>query len=186
MDKAEARIWRLNHAVVLTVVLLAACIGIAKVKEDNLAQAMQRAKASETSFLAEYQASKIKQHMAESALAQAKLLGLANPAAASAATTQEIQLRLDIAQYQSNADKEQRQAKAKEAQYGELNFHTHQFDLGAAALLLAIACAALALAVQSWLPLVFGWLAGVVGVLFTMAGFAGWQVHPDWLIRWLS
>jgi hypothetical protein len=97
---------------------------------------------------------------------------------------QEIQLRLDIAKYKSDADKVQRQAKVKEAEYNELNFHDDQFDLSDAAL--AVACAAVAALTESWMLLMAGWIFGAVGVAFGMAGFAGWQIHPDWLIAWLS
>lgn len=182
----EAKRKRLNHGVAITVVLLSVFMAVSKIKDDNVVQAMQLAKANAVDFWSEYQAKKIKLHLTESTLVQAKLMAIANPSAAGAIEAEEIQMRLDIARYKADAEKVQRQAKAKEVEYDALNFHDDQFDLSDAALAVAIACAAVAALTESWGLLVFGWLVGSLGVVFGLAGFAGWQIHPDWLINWLS
>jgi hypothetical protein len=69
---------RLNNAVAITVVLLSVFMAVSKIKDDNIIQAMQQAKADSIDTWSEYQSKKLKLHLSESALHQAKLLQATN------------------------------------------------------------------------------------------------------------
>lgn len=70
----EARSARLNSAVAVTVAVLATFMGICKVKDGNIVQAMQQAQADKIDHWVFYQARNLRQGMAEAA---ATLLELA-------------------------------------------------------------------------------------------------------------
>lgn len=182
----EAKKQRLNRLVALTVVLFSVFMGVTKIKDDNLVQAMQLAKADAVDHWSEYQAKKIKLHLTEASLDQARMFARVNPAAAATLAADEARLKSAIERYQRDAVAVQAQAKASEAQYNALNVHDDQFDLSDAALSIAIACAAVAALVEGWLPLLAAWAFGAVGVVFGVAGFAAWSLHPDWIMSLLS
>src|SRR5262252_11153379 len=56
---------RLNNWVAICVALLAAFMAIAKVKDDNIVQAMLQAKSDAVDTWSEYQSSRIKSHLLE-------------------------------------------------------------------------------------------------------------------------
>src|SRR5438445_897883 len=61
---------RLNTWVAITVALLATFMGICKVKDDNIVQAMQQAQASRIDDWSFYQARNIRQEIAQATLTQ--------------------------------------------------------------------------------------------------------------------
>src|SRR5438874_4557488 len=67
--KARAR---LNTMVAISVALLATFMGIRKVKDDNIVQAMQQAQADKIDNYAWYQARNIREEVANATLAQLK------------------------------------------------------------------------------------------------------------------
>ena len=67
-----------------------------------------------------------------------------------------------------------------------MNLHDDQFDLSDAALSIAIALYGIsALTRKRWLLVMATGLAAF-GMFFSLAGFAGWSTHPDFLARLLS
>ena len=64
---AEAKNKALNRNVAVTVVVLSVFLGLAKIKDDNLVQAMQQAKADAVDTWGEYQAAKTKRHITQGA-----------------------------------------------------------------------------------------------------------------------
>lgn len=64
----EAPPARLNAAVAVTIAVLATFMGICRVKDDNIVQAMQQAQADKIDHLAFYQARNIREQMAEATL----------------------------------------------------------------------------------------------------------------------
>jgi hypothetical protein len=64
---------RLNNLVAVTVVILSVFMAISKIN-DNVTQAMQKAKQESVDAWAEYQASRIKLHVDENALTQLRAL----------------------------------------------------------------------------------------------------------------
>src|SRR4051812_50121284 len=63
--KSESANRRLNDLVAVTVVILTVFAAISKVKDDNINQAMQKAKSESVDAWAEYQAARIKLHVDE-------------------------------------------------------------------------------------------------------------------------
>lgn len=182
----EGRQRRINTAVAMTVVLLSVFMGIAKIKDDNLVQAMQLAKSDAIDLWSEYQSRSIKQALAESALQQLDTAVATNPALAPRFAQQHGALQQKIAAYRQAIPATAAKAKLREAEYNRLNVHDDQFDLSDAAIAIAIACAAVAALVDMWLPLLVAWGFGLLGGVFGLAGFCGWQLHPDWLMSLLS
>jgi hypothetical protein len=178
---------RLSTWVAITVALLATFLGVCKVKDDNIVQAMQQAQADRLDHWNFYQARNIRQEVAEAAVVQLKL------AAAGAAAGQQESYRSAIASYervaadQAHKKEELRvQAERDQQTYDALNFRDDQFDLCDALVALAISLLALtALTHKPWLY----WLALVptaAGFVMGLAGLLGWRLHPDMLARLLS
>src|SRR5437867_3080148 len=101
----DHRAARLSSWVAITVALLATFLGVCKVKDDNVVQAMQQAQADKLDHWNFYQARNIRQEVAATAVDQLKL------ATASAPLDQQDRYRAAIATYEALvAD----QAKKKE------------------------------------------------------------------------
>ena len=73
---AEAKDKRLNRQVAITVVALSIFMGLSGVKDGNIVQAMQQAQSDAVDTWGEYQATKTKLHIDETALAQTRFLAL--------------------------------------------------------------------------------------------------------------
>src|SRR5947199_7333724 len=71
---ANAAHARLNTWVAITVALLATFMGICKVKDDNIVQAMQQAQADKLDHWSFYQARNIRQEIAQAELTQLKFM----------------------------------------------------------------------------------------------------------------
>ena len=76
---ADARARRLNTWVAITVALLATFMGICKVRDDNLVQAMQQAQADKIDHWSFYQARNIRQEVAQAAEDQLELVTADQP-----------------------------------------------------------------------------------------------------------
>lgn len=172
---AEAKDKRLNRRVAITVVVLSAATGLCNIKDGNIVQAMEQAQSSSVDLWNEYQATKTKQHLAETSRAQIAAVS-SDPAKVAPILKG---LDADIAKYKAEAPKLAEQAKAQEAQYDALNIHDDQFDASDAAIATAISIAAVsALAESSWL-LIVAWVFGAFGLFLGLCGFAGWSFHPE-------
>ncbi len=177
----------LNTLVAITVAVLATFMGICKVKDDNIVQAMQQAQADKLDHWNFYQARNIRQELAEATALQLRLAKPGRPAADAAAYDQAI------ARYEAKAASEAQkkqdlkaQAEQDQKTYDQLNYRDDQFDLSDAALAIAIALLAVTALTQLWW---LYWVSAVpifFGVLMGLAGLLGWSVHPDALTRLLS
>src|SRR5262249_38288117 len=153
---------RINNAVDITVAILACFMAITKVKDDNICQAMEKAKANEVNTWSYYQSKSVKQNLAE--LGRAQLAGLAHTVTGEA----RAQLDADVARYDTEIaryESEKAEIKLKAEQhskdYDALNFRDDQFDLSDATLSVAIVMLAVtALTGKRWM-LVTGWVVGV-------------------------
>lgn len=169
----------LNRLVALTVVLLSVFMAVANIKDDNLVQAMQLAKSDAVDTWSEYQASRTKLHVAETARIEMALIAGATP---NAAARQAIAgMDAQVAKYTAEAPRLRRTAQTDEARYDALNVHDDQFDLSDALISIAVSLAAVAALAESRPLLGVCWVAGGFGMLFGIAGFAGWSIHPDGL-----
>jgi hypothetical protein len=174
----------LNRMVALTVVFLSVFMAVANIKDDNLVQAMALAKSDAVDTWNEYEATKTKQHIAETARAEIAVLGGDRP---NATTTRALaDYDRTIVKYKTEAPGLRQKAKAHEGDYDALNVHDDQFDMCDALISIAISLAGVAaLAETRWLLFV-AWGFGGFGVLMGVAGFAGWALHPNMLASFLS
>ena len=178
---------RLNATVAVTVALLATFMGICKVKDDNLVQAMQQAQADRIDHWSYYQARNVRQEIAEAALTQLELARLAQPIA------QVERYDAAIAKYRGLAadqikKKEDLRLQAITAQktYDALNYRDDQFDLADALIAIAISMLAVTALTQLWALYFTALVPTVFGVLMGLAGLLGWSFHPDALVKLLS
>jgi hypothetical protein len=178
----EAKDKRLNRWVALTVVLLSVFTGVANIKDGNLVQAMQQAKQDSVDRWAEYQATRTKLHIAETARTEMLVVGGGKPEASAAVAM----LDRDIAHYRAETPVLAREAKGLADRYDALNVHDDQFDASEAAISTAISLAAVAALVESSWLLAAAWLFGAFGMFMGVCGFAGWGFHPDLLSTWLG
>ncbi len=180
---------RLNIWVAITVALLATFMGICKVKDDNVVQAMQQAQANKIDHWAFYQARNIREEVAKSSLTQLQIQAL-QPANSD---QQRQALEHAIASYdklirdqQQKKEELKRQAEQDQVDYDALNYVDDQFDLSDALLAIAISLLAVtALTRQRWLYFLSLVPTGF-GLIMGWAGLAGWKIHPEVLIHLLS
>jgi hypothetical protein len=177
----------LNRRVAVTVALLATFMGVCKIKDDNIVQAMQQAQADKIDHWAYYQARNVREEIAGSMATQMKLAAMGRPAQEQAAYAEAVGKYEKLAADQK-AKKELVRAQAEQDQktYDASNYRDDQFDL--LDVLLAIAISLLAITTltgQRWLY----WAAMVptsIGVFFGVAGLAGLPFHPAWIMGLLS
>src|SRR5882762_2555248 len=89
---------KLNTMVAISVALLATFMGIGKVKDDNIVQAMQQAQADKIDNYSWYQARNIREEVAQATVAQLTVQAAFAPPAAQAAYQEQIK------KYQALAD----------------------------------------------------------------------------------
>ncbi len=183
-DRASAR---LNMLVAISVAILATFMGICKVKDDNIVQAMQQAQANKIDHWAFYQARNIREEIAKSTAAQLRLAMLGRPEKEKAAYTQAIKGYEVLAAEQAVKKEElKKQADQDQKDYDAANFRDDQFDLSDALIAIAIALLAVtALTQQRWLY-VMALIPTVAGIIMGLSGLLGWSLHPTAVIRLLS
>ena len=191
IDAAEAatprRVARLNAAVAITVAVLATLMGIFKVKDDNIVQAMQQAQADKLDHWSYYQARNIRQEVAEATVTQLELARLSATPAAAAAYDAAIARYRAVGEAQSKKKEESRaQAEQDQRNYDALNYRDDQFDLADALIAIAIAMLAVTALTQLW-PLFWASLVPtLLGAMMGIAGLASLPIHPDALMRLLA
>lgn len=181
---------RLNTAIAALVAVAATFMALSNVKDGNIVQGMQQAQASSVDEWAYYQAKGTKQNLAAASREQVELMRDTTPNLSA-----DLRAVFDkrIAEYAAmekkyEAEKEDIRKKAEgfQKQYDELNVHDDQFDMAEALLSVAIALFGVsALTRKRWL-FVVATVFATCGVVLGLAGFAGWNLHPDWLARLLS
>src|SRR5436305_8003315 len=107
-DMANAKHARLNTWVAITVALLATFMGICKVKDDNIVQAMQQAQADKLDHWNFYQARNIRQEVATSTVVQLKLAAAGRAAGQQAAYREAIRSYERLAADQAHKKEELR------------------------------------------------------------------------------
>jgi hypothetical protein len=185
-EDSEASDKRLNNLVAVTVVIVTVFLAVSNVKGGNIGQAMQQAQALYIDSWNEYQASRIKLHVDENALATLRLLEADGGINKEAAAKQAAEYEADIKKYQLRSQETIAKAKASEAEYQRLNVHDDQFDVSEAFLQIALAVAAIAALIESYFLLGLAWVSGAVGILFGTAGFLGWRIGFETASRFLG
>ena len=181
---------KLNSAVAVLVALSATFVALGNVKDGNVVQAMAQAQAGAVDQWAYYQSKSTKQHIAETTADQ---LTVQRDIALNPSPEARKLLDAKILQYTNDAQKYERDKNAIKAQaedmakqYDAFNVHDDQFDMSEACLSVGIALMGVtALTQKRWLLGVAATFAAF-GFLFGVAGFAGWNLHPDWLAKLLS
>jgi hypothetical protein len=177
---------RLNDLVAVTVVVLTVFMAVGKVKDDNINQAMQKASANAVDTWSEYQASRVKLHVDENGLAQLRLLETTGQVGKELAVKQAAEYEADIKKYEQRSKETMAKAKQAEAEYNALNLRDDQFDMSEAFISIAIAVSAVAALVDYFWLLYFAWGSGAIGILAGIAGFAGWNLRPEWVAQLLG
>jgi hypothetical protein len=184
----QGRESRLNSIIALLVAIAATLMALDNIKDGNVGQAMAQAQAHTVDTWSYYQAKSTKQNLAEATLATLQAMRAAAPAGASAA---DLDARIatyqaQIARYEKEKNDIKAQAEGYQAEYDRLNLHDDQFDLSDAGFSVAIALFGVTALTRK------RWLLGVaavfmtVGLVFGVAGFLSWNLHPDLLMKWLS
>lgn len=186
-ETKEKRKSRLNTWVAITVALLATFLGVCKVKDDNIVQAMQQAQADKIDNYAWYQARNIREEVLNATTAQLKAQAL-TAAPATRAVLEKEAARFQALTDEQKTKKKKQQDDADQAQktYDRLNYHDDQFDLSDALLAIAISLLAMTSLTQK------RWLFGVAmvptffGVLFGLAGLFNLSWHSDFFAKLLG
>lgn len=180
-DTLADRKSHLNTWVALAVALLATFMGVCKVKDDNIVQAMQQAQADRLDHWSYYQARVNREETAKSTITLLRLNNVDHKA------DEAIKIYEARAQDLENKKEElKKQAEQDQKRYDDLNYRDDQFDLSDALLAIAIAMlAATSLTSKRWL-FVAAMVPTLFGVIMGTAGLVGWHIHPDALILLLS
>ncbi|GFO58613.1 hypothetical protein GMST_09380 [Geomonas silvestris] len=178
---------RLNRWVAITVALVSVFMGVTKVKDDNIVQAMLQAKSDSVDRWNEYQSKKLKHHMAELGLSQLQALKVLAPDRGGAQLAAQQKQFLDaIARYQVEEAELMKKAKALEKSYDDLNYRDDQFDLSDACLSICLGMLGVASLTNSAGLLYLSWVFAGFGGLMGFAGLLGLAIHPDLLTKLLS
>src|SRR6266850_6981088 len=127
--KSDGANRRLNDLVAVTVMILTVFAAISKVKDDNINQAMQKAKAESVDAWTEYQAARIKLHVDENGLSMLQLLETTGQIDKTLAAKQAAEYEADIAKYRERSKETRAKAEQLELDYEKLNYRDDQFDL---------------------------------------------------------
>jgi hypothetical protein len=176
---------RLNTWVAVTVALLATFLGICKIKDDNIVQAMQQAQADKLDHWNFYQARNIRQDVAQAAADQL-IARAATPAESVRVAPVVARYQAVVADQKIKKDSLRVQASDDQKRYDALNYRDDQFDLSDALTAIAISLLALTSLTQKrwlfWIAIV----ATILGVTMGTAALAGWKLHPDAVAQLLS
>ena len=184
--EAEGNSKQLNRLVAVTVVILSVFMAVSKVKDDNIVQAMAKAKQESVDAWAEYQAARIKLHVDENSLSTLRLMETMGTFDKALAAKQAAEYEADIKKYEGRSKETRAKAEGLEAEYDRLNFRDDQFDMSDAFMAIAIAVAAVAALTEAYWLLVVGWISGATGMAFGIAGFVGWGLRPEFLAKFLG
>lgn len=70
--------------------------------------------------------------------------------------------------------------------YDDLNIRDDQFDMSEAMISLALAVLGIAALTRKKALVIFGLSMSALGILFGLAGFVAWNLHPEWLAQLLG
>lgn len=178
---------RLNAIVALTIAILATFMGICKVKDDNICQAMQQAQADKIDNWGWYQAKKtrdemMQEHLLNLALQSATLTGVAKITAEGELK----RVRTELSKKRDELKDTQSKAEQNQKDYDALNYRDDQFDLSDSALAIAISMLAVAALTHKRFLFYIALVPIAIGILMGLAGLFGWHIHPDAVSSWLG
>ncbi len=177
----------LNATVAVTIAIIATFMGLCKVKDDNICQAMQQAQAKAIDQWSYYQASNTQAKDLQGFADQMKLAGLqAIGEAKKFADARALFYEKESKRHLEKKDSIKKEAEGAQKDYDNLNYKDDQFDLSDALLAISISLLAVtSLTQKRWLF----WVAlvpTVAGVVMGLAGLCGWLIHSDKLAKLLG
>jgi hypothetical protein len=179
---------RLNSVIALLVSIAATFMALCNVKDGNIVQGMAQAQANAVDQWSYYQAKGMKQNLAEATLDQLQLQKtmLADPKFAALLDEKIAIYQKQVKKYEKEKTDIRAKAEGEQKEYDALNVHDDQFDMSDACLSVAIALFGVtALTKKRWL-LAVACVFMFFGLLFGLAGFFAWSIHPDFLAKFLS
>src|SRR3954454_10439329 len=188
INEAVERESRLNSIIAALVAIAATFMALCNVKDGNIVQGMAQAQANAVDQWSYYQAKGMKQNLAEATLDELQLQRamLTDPKFASMLDEKIAVYQKQVKKYEKEKIDIKANAEGQQKTYDTLNLHDDQFDMSDAFLSVAIALFGVtALTKKRWL-LIIAALFTFFGVLFGLAGFFAWGLHPDFLAKFLS
>ena len=177
----------LNATVAVTIAVIATFMGLCKVKDDNICQAMQQAQAKSIDQWSYYQASNTQAKDAYGFADQMKLTGLlASGEAKKFAQEREKFYRAEGKRHLEKKDSIKKEAEGAQADYDRLNYKDDQFDLSDALLAISISLLAVTSLTQKKFLFWIAMVPTVCGVVMGLAGLCGWSIHSDFLAKLLG
>ena len=179
---------RLNSIIAALVAIAATFMALCNVKDGNIVQGMAQAQANAVDQWSYYQAKGMKQNLAEATLDQLQLQRamLTDPKFAPLLDAKIAVYAKQVKKYEKEKTDIRANAEGQQKEYDRLNLHDDQFDMSDACLSVAIALFGVtALTKKRWL-LIVALAFMFFGVVFGLAGFFAWSVHPDFLAKFLS
>ena len=187
MRPKSRRRTRLNATVAVTVAILATFMGLCKVKDDNICQAMQQAQADKIDNWGWYQAKKTRDEMMNEHVTDLTVQVASLPADARPPVQRELaRVKAELVKKKDELKETQAKAEANGKDYDALNYRDDQFDLSDSALALSISLLAVTALTKKRALFAFALVPMAVGVLMGLAGLFGWHVHSDLLAKWLG
>lgn len=180
----------LNGLVAISVAMVATFIAVCNVKAGNIGQAMQQAQANSVDTWAYFQAKGTKLNIAESArdglILQREISGTLTPEARAHLDRKIADYDGKIQLYEKEKAEIKKTAEGYQAEYDRLNNRDDQFDMADALTSVAIALLGITALTRKRRLLYVAWTFAGFGVLLGIAGFAGLNIHPDFLARILG
>jgi hypothetical protein len=177
---------RLNKLVAITVVAISVFMALSSVKSGNIGQNMALAKADAVDTWSEYQATRLKLHMAENSLSALALSSAEAGASATLVAAEKARLEKAVARYEAKSRTLTAQARGHEQDYATLNVHDDQFDMSDAFMSIALATAAVTVFVNLEWMLYVAWGFAAIGFVMGGAGFLGLNLHSDFIANLLG
>jgi hypothetical protein len=189
VEKAEASRDTLNSWIAILVAVFATFMALGNIKDGNIVQAMSQDQSKAVDQWSYYQAKGMKQNLAESVLDQLQIRkaepGLA-PQAAALLDKEIAVYTASVQKYTREKEEIKRAAEGAEKDYDRLNVHDDQFDMSEALLSIAIALLGVSALTRSRWLVGFAVLVAAFGVVLGLAGFLGWDIHPDAFAKFLT
>ncbi len=178
---------RLNNLVAVTVVILSVFMAISKTKDDNINQAMQKAKADSVDAWAEYQFARVKLHVDENGLNQLRLLETAGTDRQGARRQAGRRIRGRHQEIRGPLQGNARQGRAARGRVRAAQFPRRPVrHVGRVPVDRGRARRRSPRWSISFALLYFAWGSGAIGLCFGIAGFAKLGFRPEWLASLLG
>ena len=186
-EEAHASKSALNAMVAVTIAIIATFMGLCKVKDDNIVQAMQQAQAKSVDQWNYYQARNTQAKSAANTSDLMKLASLADQGAAKEFAKQKADFyAAETKRLTEEKEKVKTEAEAQEKLYDSLNYRDDQFDLADALMAISISMLAVTSLTQKRFLFWIAMVPTVLGIFMGLAGLLAWKVHPDVITNLLS